>query len=407
MIAIKRLFDITAASAALVALSPIYAITAYKVSKNLGSPVLFRQTRPGLHGKPFEMVKFRSMRDAIDSDGNALPDGERLTDFGKALRNTSLDELPGLWNVVKGDMSLVGPRPLLMQYLSLYSDEQKRRHLVRPGITGYAQVNGRNAIGWEERFKLDTWYVNNQSLWLDIKILVKTVKKVLIKDGISADGEATMSAFSGNGNLYILGAGGFAREIYSYLAENDFVYNNSRLAGFLDDNLSALDGFDLSHKIIGSLKSIDLKATDCLIIAVANPAIKEQIFDFYHKNNGTIISYTHPLAIIGHNVSIGVGTVCAPYSIVATNVKMGHGCTINAFSSIGHDAILGDFCTLSGHCDVTGNVNLGNKVFMGSHASIIPSIQIGSSAVIGAGSLVIRRVKENTTMFGNPAKKIL
>ena len=200
---IKRLFDITAASAALVVLSPVYVITAYKVKKNLGSPVLFRQTRPGLDGNPFEMIKFRTMKDDIDSDGNPLPDSERLTDFGKTLRNSSLDELPELWNVVKGDMSLVGPRPLLMEYLPLYSKEQARRHDVRPGITGYAQVNGRNAIGWDKKFELDTWYVDNQSLWLDIKILLKTVKKVVVKDGISEEGEATMSKFSGNKKEYI------------------------------------------------------------------------------------------------------------------------------------------------------------------------------------------------------------
>jgi len=195
---IKRLFDIAGATTALVVLSPVYIATAYKVSKNLGAPVLFRQIRPGLYGKPFEMIKFRSMKDDIDADGNPLEDGERLTSFGKALRNTSLDELPELWNVIKGDMSLVGPRPLLMEYLPLYNDEQARRHNVRPGITGYAQVNGRNAIGWDERFALDTWYVDNQSLWLDIKILFKTVKKVIVKDGISAEGEATMSKFMGN-----------------------------------------------------------------------------------------------------------------------------------------------------------------------------------------------------------------
>ena len=195
---IKRLFDMVGATTALIVLSPVYAATAYKVSKNLGAPVLFRQIRPGLYGKPFEMIKFRSMKDGIDADGNPLEDGARLTSFGKALRNTSLDELPELWNVIKGDMSLVGPRPLLMEYLPLYNDEQARRHDVRPGITGYAQVNGRNAIGWDERFALDTWYVDNQSLWLDIKILFKTVKKVIIKDGISAEGEATMSKFMGN-----------------------------------------------------------------------------------------------------------------------------------------------------------------------------------------------------------------
>lgn len=195
---IKRLFDITAATAALVVLSPVYVTVAYKVKKNLGTPVLFRQVRPGLDGKPFEMIKFRTMKDAIDTEGNPLPDCERLTEFGKKLRDTSLDELPELLNVIKGDMSLVGPRPLLMEYLSRYNEEQARRHLVRPGITGYAQVNGRNSISWEEKFKLDNWYVENNSMFLDIKILFKTVKQVLIKDGINAEGEVTMSDFMGS-----------------------------------------------------------------------------------------------------------------------------------------------------------------------------------------------------------------
>ena len=194
---LKRAFDIAASASALVVLSPVLAITAYKVKKELGSPVLFRQTRPGLHGKPFEMIKFRTMKDATDKEGNALPDSERLTEFGKKLRASSLDELPELWNVLKGDMSLVGPRPLLMEYLPLYSAEQAKRHNVRPGVTGYAQVNGRNSLSWEDKFKLDTWYVEHQSLWLDMKILLKTVKKVIIKDGISAEGEATMTKFTG------------------------------------------------------------------------------------------------------------------------------------------------------------------------------------------------------------------
>ena len=195
---LKRAFDIAASASALVVLSPVLAITAYKVKKELGSPVLFRQTRPGLHGKPFEMIKFRTMKDATDKAGNALPDSERLTEFGKKLRASSLDELPELWNVLKGDMSLVGPRPLLMEYLPLYNAEQAKRHNVRPGVTGYAQVNGRNSLSWENKFKLDTWYVEHQSLWLDMKILLKTVKKVIIKDGISADGEATMTKFTGS-----------------------------------------------------------------------------------------------------------------------------------------------------------------------------------------------------------------
>ncbi|MEX5444654.1 sugar transferase [Acinetobacter schindleri] len=195
---IKRILDITIALTALILLSPVYLIVAHKVKKNLGSPVLFRQVRPGLHGKPFEMIKFRTMKDALDTDGNPLPDSERLTPFGKMLRATSLDEMPELWNVIKGDMSIVGPRPLLMEYLPLYNAEQAKRHNVRPGITGYAQVNGRNAISWEKKFELDTWYVENQSLWLDFKIMLKTIKKVIAKDDISAEGEATMTKFTGS-----------------------------------------------------------------------------------------------------------------------------------------------------------------------------------------------------------------
>ena len=195
---LKRLLDIIIASIALILLSPLYFFVAYKVKKNLGSPVLFRQVRPGLYGKPFEMIKFRTMRDALDAQGNSLPDSERLTPFGKMLRSTSLDEMPELWNVIKGDMSVVGPRPLLAEYLPLYTAEQAKRHHVRPGMTGHAQVNGRNAIGWEEKFKLDTWYVENQSTLLDFKIMFKTVHKVLAKDDISAEGEATMPKFTGN-----------------------------------------------------------------------------------------------------------------------------------------------------------------------------------------------------------------
>ena len=194
---LKRLLDIIIASTALIILSPLYVFVAYKVKKNLGSPVLFRQIRPGLNNQPFEMIKFRTMKDAVDVDGNPLPDSERLTPFGKMLRSTSLDEMPELWNVIKGDMSVVGPRPLLTEYLPLYTAEQAKRHHVRPGMTGHAQVNGRNAIGWEEKFKLDTWYVENQSTRLDFKIMFKTVHKVLAKDDISAEGEATMTKFTG------------------------------------------------------------------------------------------------------------------------------------------------------------------------------------------------------------------
>ena len=195
---IKRIFDFFVSLCAILALLPVIVVVAVLIRFKLGSPILFTQQRPGLNGKIFKMMKFRTMLDGKDRQGNLLPDNERMTKFGAFLRSTSLDELPGLFNVLKGDMSLVGPRPLLVQSLPLYNAKQARRHNVRPGITGWAQVNGRNAISWEDKFKFDVWYVDNHSFLLDIKILFLTVKKVFVREGISADGEATMPLFKGS-----------------------------------------------------------------------------------------------------------------------------------------------------------------------------------------------------------------
>ena len=194
----KRVIDILGASCGLLLLLPVLVIVTFKIHRALGSPILFHQIRPGLHGKPFQMIKFRTMHDKTDADGQLLPDAERLTKLGLFLRASSIDELPELWNVLKGEMSLVGPRPLLMEYLPLYSAEQARRHEIRPGVTGWAQVNGRNAISWDEKLALDVWYVNNQSVWLDMKIIWLTIRKVIKRDGISASGEATISKFTGS-----------------------------------------------------------------------------------------------------------------------------------------------------------------------------------------------------------------
>ena len=194
----KRLLDITLSFVALVALSPLLLFMAIMIKIKLGSPILFRQIRPGKHGKPFKMVKFRTMTDVRGPMGQLLPDAQRLTPFGLWLRSTSMDELPELWNVLRGEMSLVGPRPLLMEYLPLYSQEQARRHEVLPGVTGWAQVSGRNTLSWDDKFLLDIWYVDNYNFQLDINILLLTVKKVLERDGINAQGEATMPPFIGN-----------------------------------------------------------------------------------------------------------------------------------------------------------------------------------------------------------------
>ena len=194
----KRLFDLLLIVIAIILFLPVLLITALLVRLKLGSPVFFSQERPGLNGKVFKIYKFRTMTDICNLNGDLLPDVDRLTSFGRLLRATSLDELPALLNVLKGDMSLVGPRPLLVEYLPLYSSEEARRHNVRPGITGWAQVNGRNAISWNEKFKLDVWYVDNQNLWLDLKIILLTIKKVFVREGISAEGHATMEKFTGS-----------------------------------------------------------------------------------------------------------------------------------------------------------------------------------------------------------------
>jgi len=194
---LKRLMDIVASASALVLLSPVFLVLWLLVRRRMAAPALFRQIRPGLHGRPFEMIKFRTMRDAFDDAGEPLPDSERLTAFGRWLRATSLDEIPEFWNVLKGEMSLVGPRPLLMEYLDHYTPEQARRHEVRPGITGWAQVNGRNALSWESKFEFDVWYVDRHNLWLDLKILLLTIGRIVRRDGISAPGSATAERFKG------------------------------------------------------------------------------------------------------------------------------------------------------------------------------------------------------------------
>ncbi|MCP3761394.1 sugar transferase [Domibacillus sp. A3M-37] len=193
----KWIFDCACAFMGLILLSPVILITTLLIRLKLGTPIVFKQQRPGLNGKPFFVYKFRTMTNERDEYGELLPDYIRLTSFGKLLRKLSLDELPQLFNVLKGDISLVGPRPLLMEYLDLYTPDQARRHEVRPGITGWAQVNGRNAISWEEKFKLDVWYVENRSFWLDLKILVMTVMKVFKSEGVSQQGHVTMTKFTG------------------------------------------------------------------------------------------------------------------------------------------------------------------------------------------------------------------
>lgn len=412
---LKRLFDISISLIALVLLSPIYLIVAYKVKKNLGSPVLFRQIRPGLNAKPFEMIKFRTMKDAVDEAGNPLPDAERLTPFGKMLRATSLDELPELWNVLKGDMSLVGPRPLLMEYLPLYNEQQAKRHSVRPGITGYAQVNGRNAISWEQKFELDTWYVENQSFGLDIQILFKTVKKVFFKEDINAEGEATMSKFAGTKSeqVYaIYGASGCGRSLMpvarDYLAKqgiNVDIY-------FIDDSLND-EVLINNHKAVNyeTFKSLDI-ANKFILVAIANSQIREQLVSKILNDNLNLWSVFANNAVIMDSVDVASGAAISPFVTIGSNVKIGKAFHANLYSYVEHDCMIGNFVTFAPSVKCNGNVHIEDHVYIGAGAVIKQGtsdkpLVIGKGAVIGMGAVVTKNVPANTTVVGNPARPLI
>lgn len=409
---LKRLFDITVSIVALILFLPIYTIVTYKVKKNLGSPVLFRQIRPGLNGKPFEMIKFRTMKDAVDAQGNLLPDSERLTPFGKMLRATSLDELPELWNVLKGDMSLVGPRPLLMEYLPLYNEEQAKRHNVRPGITGYAQVNGRNVISWEQKFALDTWYVENQSFWLDIKILFKTVKKVFFKENISAEGEATISKFTGTKSdkiFAVYGASGCGRSLMPVAKEYLEKQDKQAELCFIDDSLSEeakINGYRAMNYEAFKQQEYAEKA---VLIAIASGQIREKICNKLTADDIKLWSVISQSAVIMDSVSVEEDCAISPFVTLGSNVQIGKSFHANLYSYVEHDCVIGDYVTFAPSVKCNGNVHIGNHTYVGAGAMIKQGtpdkpLKIGKNVVIGMGAVVINDIPDDVTVVGNPAR---
>lgn len=400
---LKRFFDIVVSFVALVVLSPVILFVAWKVRRHLGSPVLFRQVRPGLHNKPFEMLKFRTMRDALDKSGNPLPDNQRMTGFGSFLRSSSLDELPGLWNVLKGEMSLVGPRPLLMEYLPLYSPEQARRHDVKPGITGWAQVNGRNAISWEQKFQYDIWYVENQSFWLDVKILALTLKKVFIREGISAEGEVTMSKFLGDKparKLAILGAGGHAR----------VVADTAECCGwgtieFFDDGWPSVQ-LTGHWPVVGDTQVLlsRLQEFSGLVVAIGNNEARHAKIDMLISSGAPLETLIHPSATISRYAKLGAGVVAFAGVVVNAGVTVGAGSILNTGCSIDHDCFLDDCVHVSPGARIAGAVRIGRMSWVGIGASVRQSINIGANVTVGAGAAVVNDIDEGVTVVGVPAE---
>lgn len=398
----KRLFDIIASASGLIILSPVFLILVYLIRKNLGSPVFFIQERPGKDGRPFKMIKFRSMRDAIDKDGNPLPDSERLTDFGKKLRATSLDELPELWNVLKGEMSLVGPRPLLMGYLPLYNEFQNRRHEMKPGVTGWAQVNGRNALSWDEKFSCDVWYIDHYSFWLDMKILFLTVKKVFIKEGISAEGEATMPPFTGNRKLAVIGAGGHGK-VVAELAAALGTYGE---IVFLDDRAQgSVNGFPVIGTTLLLENSLSPEQFD-IAVAVGNNRIRRQIAEKAAALGFSLPVLIHPGAYVSPSATVGQGSVVMAKAVVQAGSVLKDGVIVNTAATVDHDCLLDAFVHISPGAHLSGNTHIGEESWIGTGACSRQQIRIGSRATIGAGAVIVCDIPDGMTVAGNPAKPL-
>lgn len=362
----------------------------------IGSPVLFRQSRPGLKGQPFTMYKFRTMSDNRDGNGKLLSDALRLSKLGRFLRAASLDELPELFNVLKGEMSLVGPRPLLMEYLGRYSEVDAHRHDVLPGITGWAQVNGRNSLEWKQKFALDIWYVENQSLGLDFKILFKTIFKVFMSDGISSDHHATMSEFKSP--LIVIGAGGHAKVVISAIQALGL-----DVSEVYDDDPAKWGTAIQGVPVIGALELLKSKKGVRAVIGVGNNLIRKKISEMFDVSWQTVI---HPRAIVHPSVKIGAGVVVFAGAVIQPDSILGAHCIVNTSAIVDHDCILGDFVHVGPGVNICGGVSVGTGTLLGVGTSVIPSLEIGSWATVGAGSAVVHDVHSNVTVLGSPARPV-
>ena len=417
---VKRAFDFCVSLIALAILSPLLVVVALLVRLSLGAPILFRQDRPGFKGKLFTCIKFRTMTDARDASGELLPDSQRLTSLGRFLRNTSMDELPGLINVIRGEMSLVGPRPLLPQYLKRYTPEQMRRHEVKPGITGWVQVNGRNALNWNRKFALDTWYVDHQSFWLDLRILATTMWQVFRRNGIVQPGHATMPEFLGVNSetekrkpmhrkrIVIIGAGGTAREIASALRSINRIEPQFEFLGYVVSDLSRLQQRDSRDQVLGDFGWLQANRHDfdALAIGVGTPATRLKLAAEIRRLLPGIEwpAIIHPTAIIElDSARIAEGCFIGAGVTATVNITLGPFALCNFGCTLGHEACIGAGSVVNPGANISGGVVIGTGVLVGTGAQILQYLHVGAGATVGAGAVVTRDVPEGLTVVGVPA----
>ena len=388
---LKRSFDFSLALITAIVISPFLLLLSFALLIFQGRPILFTQPRVGYKGKIFNLYKFRTMKPFKDGENPHSMD--RLTVVGKFVRSLSLDELPSLINILKGDMSLVGPRPLLVEYLERYSHHEMKRHDALPGLTGWAQVNGRNTLSWSEKFNYDVAYVENQNFWLDIKIIFLTVKILIWRQGINASGSEVMEEF--DPGLYIIGAGGHAKVIISTLKACDL-----KISGIFDDNVNLKGQYILGVPVLGAVAESKNYRVKKAIIGIGLNSVREAIARDYSYN---WISVIHPEAVIDPTVEIGKGSVVFAGAVINADTVIQDHAIINTGAMIDHDCIIGSFAHICPGTVLTGGVHIEEGSFLGAGTKVIPGKRIGPKSVVGAGSVIIKDLPGFCTAVGNPA----
>lgn len=395
----KRLLDLLLAACLLIIAMPLFIIIALTIIMDCGRPVFFKQTRVGRKGLPFALYKFRTMKEAGGEHLTARED-LRITASGRWLRRFSLDELPQLINVLKGDMSIVGPRPTLQYQVDKYTMQQRRRLEARPGITGWAQINGRNELDWPAKIKLDLWYIDNYSLRLDLKIIFKTIMVVLA--GAPVLGDYSRDSIASSNKVIIIGAGGHGKVIEDIIKK----MNRFDLVGFLDENPAKMDRLILEQRVIGMLTKTwlaDNKWINYYIIAVGDNRLRKGIVQQFFMNDDRFLNAIHPSAIISQHAIIGKGVTVMPGAVINAGVSIGNHVIVNTASSIDHDCHVSDFVHISPGARLGGNVTVGEGAWIGMGATLLPGKVVGAWSVIGAGGVVTRDIPPGTVVMGVPA----